>query len=191
MSSVALALTTESSNDNTIRSFFNRDRVGRCCVSTIFTSLSPSTCSELGLGLSKLFGWSVVLGQICQHSHIFQKYWGNQCGQAVAPIHRFIHHCQYWHCHILQISLELLHHGFPCHADALTRHWRCSIFLLLLQEHPSLFFKTRNALDAFSTFVSHNKWGPGPMVASSWWHLPVATIGACFNVRPSLLLAAQ
>jgi len=122
-SSVALALSNKSSTDNTIRPFFNRDRVGRCCVSTIFTSLSPSTCSELGLGLSKLFGWSVVLGQICQHSDIFQKYWGNQCDQAVSPTHRFIHHCQYWlnlhcHSHILQSSLELLHHGFPRHVDA-------------------------------------------------------------------------
>ena len=123
MSSVALALTTESSTDNTITAFFNRDRVGRRCISTIFTPLLPSTCSELGLGLSKLFGWSVVLGQICQHSDIFQTYWGNQCGQAVPPIHRFIHHWQYrlnlhCHSHILQSSLELLHHGVPHHVDA-------------------------------------------------------------------------
>ena len=128
---------------------------------------------------------------------IFQKHWGNQCGQAVPPIHQFIHHCQYWlnlhcHSHILQSSLELLQASWiPMSCRCLTRHWRCFIFLLLLWEHSNLFFTTRSALGDYSIFVSHDKLWPGPLVACSWCRLPVRSIGAYFNARPSLLWATQ
>ena len=94
LSSTSHVLSTEPSTDNGIRASF-------CGVGRGGARFSPSFPLPR---LPYVSSWARFFcmcrlisgfGDVCKHSEILQKYWGNQCSPTVPPIHSFLHHCRY------------------------------------------------------------------------------------------------